>query len=241
MIQNYYGSLEVFSNYDPRDSVGKRRIETYRKIFRTLEKYIGIKVLDLACGGGITTYVLAELGREVVGVDIQEKMINIAKRALENFKNVEFVISDIKKINLEKTFDSIFFLGNSIIHFSLADFKQVLDVVKKHIDKGGTFFIEYVDGIWDIFKGNAKEKDNIKVAYNQFEGSVDFTVIEKRIRDDLYEGVRVRFYIWTPWILSNLMLEEGFQLIERIYLGDNNYIDVYKLTKKSSCRDEQQN
>ena len=231
MIQYYYGSFEVYSNYSPRSSVGKRRMEIYRDIFKNLSKYIGERVLDLACGGGIASLVLAEMGKSVVGIDIQEEMIEIAKKSVKDLKGVEFVVGDVREVNLGKCFDTIMFLGNSIVHFSMDDFRRTIKNAKKHLKTEGFFIIEYADGIWDLLNETSKPSERVKRSYNQYEGSIDLTIIEKKIRDDLFEGVRLRFYLWTPWTINVLLKYEGFKLEERIYLGNNTFMDVYKLER----------
>ncbi|MFZ2523252.1 MAG: class I SAM-dependent methyltransferase [Minisyncoccia bacterium] len=52
------------------------------------------KVLDLGCGTGRNSFYFAELGAKVIGIEISQTAINIAK---ENIKNVSFDITYLKE------------------------------------------------------------------------------------------------------------------------------------------------
>jgi len=48
-------------------------------------KNIPDKVLDIGCGTGFQSFIYAAAGNEVIGIDIAEDLINIAKKKLKNF------------------------------------------------------------------------------------------------------------------------------------------------------------
>lgn len=73
------------------------------------EKY-GDPILDLCCGNGRITILLAELGYEIVGVDINREFIVSAQERLKNMVDigcnfkVSFHVGDIVDLNLERAF-----------------------------------------------------------------------------------------------------------------------------------------
>jgi ubiquinone/menaquinone biosynthesis C-methylase UbiE len=89
-------------------------IERYRKnpfnpyvIFPALLKTLGDvnkkKVLDLGCGPGEFSRILAERGAEVVGVDKSKKCIDICRRENANLKNFRCFISDCSNLSRLRT------------------------------------------------------------------------------------------------------------------------------------------
>ena len=235
-LESFYNLLEHFDNYDPNSPIGKMRKQAWLEFLAPRKSLLGKKALELACGGGILSFVLDELGLDVIGVDIQRSMI---EKALEFGKRIgsraRFIQGDIKFVDLGEKFDSIFFVGNSIIHFSIDDFEEVLKNVKKHLNPHGVFLIEYSDFIWEIFNRNIKsvpvsiKMDQYKLSYDPEKGCVCILIITKKVREDLYEAEKHCYYLWSPWILEEIMTKNGFKKIERHFLKNNTYIDIYQL------------
>jgi ubiquinone/menaquinone biosynthesis C-methylase UbiE len=70
------------------------------------------KVLDIACGQGTSAIALAkEFGCKVVGIDLSQKNLDLAKIKAKDFdqeENLEFVLSDAEKIQLpDNSFDFV--------------------------------------------------------------------------------------------------------------------------------------
>ncbi len=70
----------------------------------------GMKILDVGCGTGNFSIKLAEMGCEVVGIDVSEEMLGKArKKANEKGLNIKFEIMDVYNLNFsDKTFDGVF-------------------------------------------------------------------------------------------------------------------------------------
>lgn len=67
----------------------------------------GLKVLDLACGEGYNTRILARKGARITGVDFSEKLINLAKRVeTEEELGIHYVVLDAT--NLQGFSDTYF-------------------------------------------------------------------------------------------------------------------------------------
>lgn len=74
-------------------------------------------VLDVACGTGVMIdyYLDREVG-SVIGVDLSDKMCEIASEKFKNNKNVRIICEDIEEYNSDKKFDAII-IYNSFPHF----------------------------------------------------------------------------------------------------------------------------
>ena len=69
-------------------------------------------VLDLACGGGRTTYFLRDGGARVIGVDIAEKLIETARR---HFPDIDFRVGDATALEFgDNSFDLVLVAFNSL-------------------------------------------------------------------------------------------------------------------------------
>ena len=61
------------------------------------------KIVDLGCGTGIFSFgAKIANAKEVIGIDIDEKSINIAKKyAQENNTDIQFIVKDVKEVDIK--------------------------------------------------------------------------------------------------------------------------------------------
>lgn len=91
----------------------KHRIMNYHQFFiNNIKK--GDKVLDLGCGNGALTYDLGEKASSVVGIDLNEKNIQTARREYGR-ENIKYIIGDITRDFSNQRFDVII-LSNVLEH-----------------------------------------------------------------------------------------------------------------------------
>ena len=79
----------------------------------------GMRILDAGCGTGVLSRMLDERGAEVVGVDISDKLIDVAKNRSATNKNIEYFAGDMKEQSFGN-FDYIIAM-DSLIHYSPED------------------------------------------------------------------------------------------------------------------------
>jgi SAM-dependent methyltransferase len=93
-------------------------------------------VLDLGCGPGWTSLFLARAHYEVLGVDISERMIEIAEdRARAESSSACFMVQDIEELELEKRdFDAVL-LFDALHH--CPGYVRVLRRAWEHLRPGG--------------------------------------------------------------------------------------------------------
>lgn len=102
----------------------------------------GLKVLDLACGAGISTRMLSDKGAVVTGVDISESMLAEARGVeAKNSAGNKYIFGDasIPKLYAEEPFDLV--VATFMLHY--ADTKKMLESFAKNIalnlKSGGRF------------------------------------------------------------------------------------------------------
>jgi ubiquinone/menaquinone biosynthesis C-methylase UbiE len=87
----------------------------------------GARILDLCCGTGHITAVLARRGFRVTGLDGSEDMLRFAR---DNAPNVEFVAADMRCSCFSSSFDAVISTFDSLNHLlCLGDVKAALQGV----------------------------------------------------------------------------------------------------------------
>lgn len=94
-------------------------------------------VLDAACGCGYGSALLAETAKQVVGVDIEKKAIDYAKKYFFR-TNVQFICSDILQYNPAKNFDVVVSF-ETIEH--VPDVNGYMETVKNLLTEDGLFIV----------------------------------------------------------------------------------------------------
>lgn len=127
----------------------KNRDEKEAKFFiENLCNFLAIKpnssLLDLACGKGRHSVTLNELGHKVLGVDLSQNSISIAKQ--QERRGLHFEVHDMRKIIPGLSFDVIFNLFTSFGYFdSSVENKKVIFSVANMLYEKGIFVIDFLN------------------------------------------------------------------------------------------------
>ena len=97
------------------------------------------RVLDVGCGSGWATRLMAERaeGGRVVGIDIADEMISIARETSDSFPNVEFKVASAEKLPFRDAEFSHAFSMESLYYY--ADVLVALKEIKRVLEPGGLF------------------------------------------------------------------------------------------------------
>lgn len=101
-------------------------------------------VLDLGCGTGSMTELLAEKGYDMIGVDASEEMLELAseKRA-ESGHDILYLLQDMREFELYGTVRAIVSVCDSLNYITEeADLLQVFRLVRNYLDPDGVFFFD---------------------------------------------------------------------------------------------------
>ena len=128
-LENYFNEVssdawDKLTSNEPvsfvRQLVREGREKMQAAIIEKLPKDLrGTRILDAGCGTGVLSRMLDEKGAEVVGVDISEKLIEVAKNRSSLNKNIEYFAGDMKEQSFGN-FDYIIAM-DSLIHYSTED------------------------------------------------------------------------------------------------------------------------
>ena len=101
------------------------------------------KVLDIGCGGGITSFEASKLvGKDgyVLGADISNILLDLARRNYSNIANLEFKYCDVQNYNFEKNVFSKVISRFGVMFFKnpIAAFKNIYNSIQ---DGGSLHFV----------------------------------------------------------------------------------------------------
>ena len=91
-------------------------------------------VLDAGCGTGRVARELARRGVEVVGVDVDESMIETARRLSPE---LEWVTADLTRLDLHRRFDLVVMAGNVPLFTPDGTQSALVDTCARHLSGGG--------------------------------------------------------------------------------------------------------
>jgi len=103
----------------------------------------GGRVLDLACGPGLYTHLLARRGFKALGVDFSPAAIAHARRrAAEDGLSAEYVEADIRRYRPEGLFDCVLFVFGEFNEFAPPDARLILENARAALAPGGFLLLE---------------------------------------------------------------------------------------------------
>jgi len=235
ILRKEYEIVEGFESYDIRFEDARERLKRFEEFYNKNKDFFGKKILDLACGGGLFSNFLAEKGHIVIGVDILDPMLEIAKKNSPKRNPPKYIKADLLEFIPEEEFDTTIFLGNSIPHFSPKDFARIILNIR---NKTRYFIIVYRDSISWGFEGKLKQiiieerKDyDVIDLYKGYDGEKD-SIIKYRIIYPKNDKVILDYHLYNPGIVEGIMFAAGFKLVKREIYGSKGsmeeYADIYE-------------
>ncbi|MBD0370832.1 MAG: class I SAM-dependent methyltransferase [Pyrinomonadaceae bacterium] len=107
------------------------------------------RVLDLGCGFGWATRLLAGYARSgrVIGIDISDEMVELARSSSKDFDNVEFQTGSAERLPFDDGYFTHAFSMESLYYY--ADVGAALREVRRVLGPGGLFLT-----VVDLYKEN---------------------------------------------------------------------------------------
>lgn len=125
-------------------------------------------ILEMACGTGNLSYHLAKARYDLTCFDISEDMLSYAYQKLRRYKNVDIMKQDMIGFNLNKTFDAVLSICDSINYITKEkDIEKVFKNVYDHLEKDGVFIFDINSHykLKHVIGNNTFVEDNEEVFY----------------------------------------------------------------------------
>lgn len=207
--QNIYDDPHFFEGYKRLrdDPINANNLEEKPALFSLSPDLTGKAVLDLGCGYGENCAMFRALGAsKVVGVDISEKMLDIA---IHEHPDITFIRGDISDLSfLDGGYDVIF--SSLALHY-IANFNSVIQAVYDLLNEGGIFIFSQEHPLTTApitINGSRWEKDENGEALHY--KLTDYGISGKRCTHWIVDGVEK--YHRTFSEIVNALSTAGFRI-----------------------------
>ena len=200
------------------------------KFLRNFMKKKG-EVIDLGCGTGEFIYRLLKDDFSVTGIDLSEKMLEVADKKLQgkNLKNQNYKLIKENIINYESENEADYIICNFDTVNYLKDEKEFIKFIQKcekNLKKDGLLIFDAVgEGIFeeifenDIFLDEEEEYTSIwrHEQLNAKKHLVEIDLFIRQIKDDnlfrKYNDLQYKFIYDFAWIIETAQ-KNGFEVVD---------------------------
>ena len=125
--------------------------EEWEKYLKSLLYEYGVReglVLELGCGTGNMTEILAQSGYDMIGVDNAEEMLEIAiEKRMKSGLDILYLQQDMREFELYGTVKAIVSVCDSVNYIlEEEELEEVFRLVNNYLDPGGVFIFDFNTG-----------------------------------------------------------------------------------------------
>lgn len=140
----------------------------------------GDRVLDVGCGSGVKSRYFSEKGLQVVGVDISDKLLDIARR---DAPQARFEVMDMRDVGrMNEAFDAVFAQA-SLLHMPKAEVPAVLHGLASVLKPEGYLYIAVKGGHPGQADEQVIEESDYGFPYKRFFSFYRMSEFEKYFAD----------------------------------------------------------
>lgn len=185
-----------------------------------------LKILDLGCGPGLYSEILAQKGHQVTGVDFSKNSIEYASNeAKKKQLDINYLNQDYTKLVLpENEFDLVLLIFTDFGPLLPDQREQLLEKVKSVLKPGGLFIFDVVND--NNIKGKLSPK-SWEVTENGFWSEQPYLYLTE---SHLYEDEKVVLY-------QHIVIEDTTTKIYRFWIHLFSDDDLGKVLEKHSFED----
>jgi SAM-dependent methyltransferase len=192
-------------------------------------------ILDIGCGIGIQSIILAQQGLKVFAIDISDQMIEKGRKlARIHNQNVTFIQGDCRKLEAilpnKLSFNGFLCCGSAILHLSPNDIKELIQQLYNLLNVGSKGIIEFFN--WSLiepeklkwsprshFRNDDIEIFSIEFFYNK-DKQVNSSIIlfTRNWKNNGLWQIKTQsdftYWKYLPEEISEKFIEGGFKLLD---------------------------
>jgi len=165
----------------------------------------GKKVLDLGCGPGIYAEILKKHGAEVHGLDLSEKMIEIAKKRVSN---VDFKVGTVYKMPYKNSYFDVV-VAAYVVHY-FKDFDRALREIHRVLKKDGIFVFSTTNPIKESSHHLNGKPRNVRVFKDYFKEGKKETIWWNGTKHE----IKISYIHLTMETYIKKIIRNGFMLLD---------------------------
>jgi len=193
-----------------------------RKVINLIMQYVCLeqkhRILDLCCGQGRHALYLADLGYQVVGIDLSSALLEIAKFRRTKNQPAYFIQADMRFLPTKNSFDLLLNLFTSFGYFETdQENEAVFSQFHQALKPGGYFVFDYFNKshvIHHLVPYHKEQIENVQVEQERFiEGSRVKKIITLHREDSrsvFHESVKM----YSPDQLLKMMKKAHLQVLQ---------------------------
>lgn len=183
------------------------------------------RLLDIGCGTLNHSLILSDVFSTVVGIDLSEEMLDVARQK-NNKKNISLLNYSLDKCNFENKFDCIISMFNVINHIhDLKTLQEFFSSISSNLDEDGTFIFDCWNSIACVLdKPKAVSQKQVKNIYHtlisktETETDLFNSISTMKTTVEIFDDVsmidsfvyNLEQRLWTPNLLNQLLISNGF-------------------------------
>lgn len=226
-------------SYDAFNEENRKLIN--HTIENILKKYRVKTVLDLTCGTGSQVFWLAKRGYEVIGSDINAKMLRIARsKARKEKLDIKFLQGDMRTIQINE-FDAVITIFNAIGHLTKLDFEKAMRNIHKNLKDGGLYIFD-INNLSYLMKDNnittltidwQKIADNTKIRKIQYStidkdgilASYTLSYEQKGSKKTRVSRNAQTLQVYTAKQLKQMLHRNGFKVLDQCGIDGSQFVE----------------
>ncbi len=199
--------------------------------------YTDKKILNIGCGNGYFEFLIAKNAKEIIGIDIKEEDLLVAREECRNLENVNFTKANIIQDNFPENSSDIIVLFDVIEHLPKDSEPKALKKIHKILKHNGKIVIStplnnlsrYLDIAWYFGHRHYTKEQIVELLID-----AGFEIEKIYTRGGFFEMASMFLFYPFKWLLNMEIPGKKFfdKKREEEYKKDDGYVTLFIVGRK---------